>query len=204
MKDIIVVLGFILLGSFIAAELGIATSIVILLSGIIAHYTVSFDAPGIIEVLANIGLLTLLYVAGLEIDFDLMREELKTTFIMGFSAIIYLFGAVLILTTFFLGFEPYTALLATIALSATSIAVIYPILRSREGGDLDKNGKLILSSAMIAELCTICIWGVFFSDFSIMLTFLLPLCLYLHSRFHLSAERYSLILKATSWSLSLK
>jgi len=169
MKDIIIVLGFILLSSFIAVELGIATSILVLLGGVIAHYTISFDAPEIIEVLANIGLLTLLYIAGLEIDFDLMRKKIKPAFIMGFSSFIFPFAAIFILTNYFLGFLREEALLTTVALSATSIAVIYPILRSRAGGKLDEQGKLILSSAMVAELFTICTWGFFFSDFSILL-----------------------------------
>jgi len=169
MKDIIIVLGFILFCSFIAAEVGVATSILILFGGVVAQYTILIDAPEMIAVFANIGLLTLLYMAGLEIDFDLMREEIKPALIMGFSSFIYPFSAILILTVYFIGIEPYTALLATIAISATSIAVIYPILRSRSGGTLDESGKLILSSAMIAELCTICVWGLFFSKFSILL-----------------------------------
>lgn len=169
MKDIFIIVGFILLSSFIAVEVGIAPSILILLSGVVAHYTISFTAPEIIGILANIGLLMLLYIAGLEIDFDLLREELKPAFVMGFSSFIFPFAAVFILTTYILNFAPQQALLTTIALSATSIAVIYPILRSRCGGSLDEQGKLILSAAMIAELFTISVWGFFFSKFSALL-----------------------------------
>ncbi len=178
MKDIIIVSIAVVLSGVVAMEIGIITSIAELIAGMlvqlmIEHNILSFKTPEMIGVLANIGMLTLMYVAGLEIDLDLLRTKFGKSIVMGTSSFILPFVAILLLATYvvplFLPVNSEQALLSAIIISSTSIAMIYPVLKKRGGGDLGEQERLILGAAMIGELLTISVWTVFFSELSWML-----------------------------------
>ena len=188
MKDIIIVSVFIVLSGVVAMEIGIITAIAELMAGILVQLMleqgmVSFQTPEMIGVLANIGLLTLMYIAGLEIDFDLLRTKFKKSIIMGTSSFIFPFTAILILATYvvplFLPINSNQALLSAIIISSTSVAIIYPILKKRSGGELGEEEQLMLGAAMIGELLTISIWTVFFSTLSwVLIAFIIFLLIF--------------------------
>ncbi len=188
MKDIIIVSVFIVLSGVVAMEIGIITAIAELMAGILVQLMleqgmVSFQTPEMIGVLANIGLLTLMYIAGLEIDFDLLRTKFKKSIIMGTSSFIFPFTAILILATYvvplFLPINSNQALLSAIIISSTSVAIIYPILKKRSGGELGEEEQLMLGAAMIGELFTISIWTVFFSTLSwVLIAFIIFLLIF--------------------------
>lgn len=178
MKDIIIVSIAVVLSGVVAMEIGIITSVAELIAGmlvqlLIEHNILSFKTPEMIGVLANIGMLTLMYVAGLEIDLDLLRTKFGKSIIMGTSSFFFPFTAILLLAThvvpLFLPVNSEQALLSAIIISSTSIAMIYPVLKKRGGGDLGEQERLILGAAMIGELLTISVWTVFFSELSWML-----------------------------------
>ncbi len=75
-EEIIIMSALIVLSGFIALELG-------LLAGMLAHEFLPFEDIEIIEVLANLGILTLMYVAGLEIDLDQLERRFKPSFVIG-------------------------------------------------------------------------------------------------------------------------
>ena len=188
MKDIIIISICVVLSGVVAMEIGIITAIAELMAGIIVqlmlhHKLLSFDTPEMIEVLANIGVLTLMYVAGLEIDLDLLRTKFKKSIILGTSSFIFPFTAILLLATYitplFFPLDNQQALLIAIIISSTSIAVIYPVLKKRSGGVLGEEEQLILGAAMIGELLTISVWTIYFSTMSeVLITFIIFLTVF--------------------------
>ncbi|MCK4491137.1 MAG: cation:proton antiporter, partial [Candidatus Altiarchaeales archaeon] len=188
MKDIIIVSIAVVLSGVVAMEIGIITSVAELIAGmlvqlLIEHNILSFKTPEMIGVLANIGMLTLMYVAGLEIDLDLLRTKFGKSIVMGTSSFFFPFVAVFLMAThvvpLFLPVNSEQALLSAIIISSTSIAMIYPVLKKRGGGDLGEQERLILGAAMIGELLTISVWTVFFSELSWMLvTFIIFLFIF--------------------------
>ena len=124
-----------------------------------------------IDILANIGMISAMYIAGLDIDIDLLRLHLKKSLIIGFSGFLFPFLAIFILIigliSRMLNVNIHQALLLSIILSATSLSIIGPTLRKKYNGKIDEVGKLILSAAMVGELSAIIIWNLFFTKFSI-------------------------------------
>lgn len=133
-----------------------------LVAGIIIGPTVlGWIEPGpVVSVMAAIGVAFLLFLAGLELDLHVLKGVTLVRGALGF------------LLSFALAFalmEPLGAsgfilspLLVAIALSATSIGILVPVLR--DTGQLDTPvGHFTLAGASISEVGTIGLLGVFFA-----------------------------------------
>ncbi len=160
-EEIIIMSTLIVLSGFIALELGFTTAIAELLAGMLAQHFLHLDDSVIITVLADIGILILMYVAGLEIDLDQLQKRFKPSLLIGSFAFVFPFVSVFVLSHYVLGMDIDQTLITSIALSTTSIAIIYPILK--QTGAMTENKMIILSAAMITELMTMSMLGVFFT-----------------------------------------
>lgn len=158
--EIIIMSALIVLSGFIAIELGFTTAIAELLAGMIAGHFIEFSEGGIIEALADLGILTLMYVAGLEIDLDQLQRRFKPSIVIGFASFIFPLLFVFGFLQSILFLEVKQALLVAIALSTTSISIVYPILR--QAGCMTEDSRLILSSAMMTEIMGISALSLFF------------------------------------------
>ncbi len=170
-ESIVIVSAIIVLSGFIALELGITTAILELIAGIVAYNFFGFESTGMVNVLADIGILTLMYVAGLEIDLDMLRQKFRPSLTIGISSFLFPFLAIFFLCSHLLNFTDDQSRLAAIALSTTSIAIVYPILRESSFSDSDT--KLILSAAMVTDALTMSALGIFFTEFSLLLVLLI-------------------------------
>jgi Kef-type K+ transport system membrane component KefB len=113
-----------------------------------------------IEVIAVIGLALLLFLAGLEIEFDKLRGQVLRLTLMGFAisfaiavvAALILKGAGLI----------ETPLLVAIILCATSLGVLIPVLK--DAGEISSTfGQLIVAAGTIADFGAVILLSIFFS-----------------------------------------
>jgi Kef-type K+ transport system membrane component KefB len=113
-----------------------------------------------IEVLALVGLAFLLFLAGLEIDFNRLRGRLLRLAALGWVASLALaVAAGLALSAAGLVETP---LLVAIILSATSLGVIIPVLKDVD--ELDTRfGQLVLAAASIADFGAVILLSLFFS-----------------------------------------
>jgi Kef-type K+ transport system membrane component KefB len=119
---------------------------------------VSVDTP--IQVMSLVGLAFLLLLAGLEVDYERFRGRLLRLTAVGYAVS---FGLALLL-----GFGLHAGglvkspLLIGIALSATSLGVVVPVLK--DAGQVDTPfGQLVVAGASIAEIATIVLLSLFFS-----------------------------------------
>jgi Kef-type K+ transport system membrane component KefB len=117
--------------------------------------------PGpVVTVLASIGVAFLLFLAGLELDVEVLRGaplvrgslSFMLSFVLAFALMAPLGRSGLI----------FSPLLVAIMLSSTSVGILVPVLR--DTGNLDTPvGHFTLSGASAAEVGTIGLLGVFFA-----------------------------------------
>ena len=113
-----------------------------------------------IEVVALIGLGFVLFLAGLEIEFDKLRGQVLRLAALGFAVS---FGiAVLVGLTLSSAGLVETPLLVAIILCSTSLGVIVPVLK--DSGEISTPfGQLIVAAASIADFGAIILLTLFFS-----------------------------------------
>jgi Kef-type K+ transport system membrane component KefB len=119
---------------------------------------VELDEP--IEVLALIGLAFLLFLAGLEIDFERLRGRKLGVTGLGFAVS---FGLALVAALALQGLgQVKTPLLVAIILVATSLGVVVPVLKdaNRSSSEL---GQLVIAAASIADFGAVILLSLFFS-----------------------------------------
>jgi Kef-type K+ transport system membrane component KefB len=119
---------------------------------------VELDEP--IEVLALVGLAFLLFLSGLEIDFERLRGRKIAVTGVGF---VVSFGIALV-AAFALGAfgQVDTPLLVAIILVATSLGVVVPVLKDADKASSDL-GQLVIAAASIADFGAVILLSLFFS-----------------------------------------
>jgi Kef-type K+ transport system membrane component KefB len=113
-----------------------------------------------IEVLAKLGVAFLLFLAGLELDFDALRGRPLQFGLIGFAGSI----ALGLVVTIPLGLTDVIIdpLLVTIILSATSLGIVMPVLK--DAGQLSTRlGTLVIAACSVAEFGAIVFLSMFFS-----------------------------------------
>jgi Kef-type K+ transport system membrane component KefB len=119
---------------------------------------VSIDPP--IQVMSLLGLAFLLLLAGLEVEYDRFRGRLLRLTAFGYAISFGL--ALLIGLGLHAGGLVKSPLLVGIALSATSLGIVIPVLK--DAGQVSTPfGQLVVAGASIAELATIVLLSLFFS-----------------------------------------
>src|SRR5215217_8205628 len=113
-----------------------------------------------VQVVALIGLAFVLFLAGLEIEFEKLRGQLLRITLLGFALS---FAIALVVS---LGLEAGglvdTPLLVAIILCATSLGVLVPVLK--DAGEVSSTfGQLIIAAASIADFGAIILLTIFFS-----------------------------------------
>jgi Kef-type K+ transport system membrane component KefB len=119
---------------------------------------VHVDEP--VAVLALIGLGYLLFLSGLEVEFDKLRGSLLRTAVVSFAVSIgigIVVGLALKATN-----QVANPLFVAIVLSATSLGVVVPVLKD-SGAIATPFGQLLISAASIADVATIILLSLFFS-----------------------------------------
>jgi Kef-type K+ transport system membrane component KefB len=146
----------------LAPGLRLPSVVVELIAGIIVGPAVlgwvEVDDP--VRVLSIIGLAFLLFLAGLEIEFQKLRGRVLKVAAIGFAVSFAIAIAVgLILKAGGLVDQP---LFIAIVLSATSLGVVVPVLKdSGESGSTF--GQLLIAGASIADFATVILLTLFFS-----------------------------------------
>jgi Kef-type K+ transport system membrane component KefB len=133
---------------------------------IVAGIVVGPSVLGIVEVdeavqvVALLGLAFVLFLAGLEIEFEKLRGQVLRIALLGFALS---FAIALVVS---LGLEAGglvdTPLLVAIILCATSLGVLVPVLK--DSGEISSTfGQLIIAAASIADFGAIILLTIFFS-----------------------------------------
>lgn len=116
------------------------------------------DPP--VSILALVGLAFLLFLSGLEIDVERLRERIVKLSALGFAVSFAI--AILIGIGLRSGGLVRSPLFVAIVLVATSLGVIFPVLK--DSGNIDSSlGVLVIAAASIADFGSIVLLSLFFS-----------------------------------------
>ena len=119
-----------------------------------------------ITFLAGTGAIVLTFLAGAELDPTIFRTKWKEATVVGLVGFFAPFLGCAAVAHYLLGWGTMASWLAGVALSTTSVAVVYAVMLEL-GFNVTDFGKAILAACFINDLGTVIALGLIFSPFTI-------------------------------------
>jgi len=119
-----------------------------------------------IAFLAGAGAIVLTFLAGAELDPDVFRAKWKEASAVGLVGFFAPFLGATLVARYIVGWDWRASWLAGVALSTTSVAVVYAVMLEL-GFNQTTYGKAILAACFINDLGTVIALGLIFSPFTI-------------------------------------
>jgi Kef-type K+ transport system membrane component KefB len=150
--------------------LRVATSLSEILIGTLAGAVLGTAALGVdhvwVKFLAGAGAILLTFLAGAEIDPDAFRRQWKEATAVGLVSFFAPFLGCSAGAYWLLGWGGQASLLAGIAMSTTSVAVVYAVMLEF-GFNRTEYGKMVLAACFITDLGTVVGLGLIFAPFTL-------------------------------------
>ena len=141
------------LASLASVELGVSVALIEISLGVVAGNVLGLQSPPWMDFLASFGSILLTFLAGAEVDHQVMREKLKESLLIGGLSFALPFVGAWIFCAWVLGWPTPAAQIAGVALSTTSLAVVYAVL-VETGLTHSPLGKLIMASTFVTDFGT--------------------------------------------------
>ncbi|WP_297209999.1 MULTISPECIES: cation:proton antiporter [Thermodesulfovibrio] len=160
-----------LLSTVIATKLRLATALTEIAVGAIASLAIAGTGISIgendlwIKFIAGVGAIMLTFLAGAELEPEVMKTRWKETIGIGLVAFIAPFLGCTAVAYWLLGWSAKASWLAGVALSTTSVAVVYAVMLEL-GLNKTEFGKVILAACFVNDLGTVLALGLIFSPFT--------------------------------------
>ena len=119
------------------------------------------EVDSLLAALSLIGLAFLLFLAGLEVEFSLLRGRLLE--VVGLAFVVSLGIALAVGYAFAAGGVVRSPFLVAVILSATAAGVVVPVLKDAGVGSA-RVGQLVIAAASLADIATIVLLSLFFSQ----------------------------------------
>jgi Kef-type K+ transport system membrane component KefB len=167
-------LGLALLATLLSIWLGVATALSEIVVGTVAQLLIGAfvgsallgtDEPWI-RFLSGTGAIILTFLAGAELDPVVFREKWKETTGIGLIAFFAPFLGCAAFAYYGLGWSPRASWLAGVALSTTSVAVVYAVMLEL-GLNSTAFGKAVLAACFVNDLGTVIALGLIFAPFTL-------------------------------------
>ena len=157
-----------LVASMISIRVGISVALIEIILGFLAGNTLHLAPNDWINFLASFGSVLLTFLAGSEIDPASFRRFLKPSLVIGGIGFFLPFAAAWAFALYALHWHWQASQIAGIALSTTSVAVVYAVM-IETGLNKTDLGKLILSACFICDIGTVGALGVLFANYNVLL-----------------------------------
>lgn len=157
-------IGLALLAALISLRLGVSVALVEICVGTAGGNLLDLSPTAWIDVLAAIGSVVLTFLAGAEIDIQSVRGRWKETVAIGLVSFFGPFLGAMAYAYWIAGWSLAAAQIAGIALSTTSVAVVYAVLIER-GYNETELGRVILAACFITDLGTVLALGFIFARY---------------------------------------
>ena len=151
----------ILLASVVSIEAGISVALIEITMGVIAGNVLGLTSPPWMDFLASFASILLTFLAGAEVDHQVLRERLKESLLIGGVSFLAPFLGAWAVCAWALGWSGPAAQLAGVALSTTSLAVVYAVL-VETGLTHTAIGKLLMASTFVTDFGTALALAVLF------------------------------------------
>jgi Kef-type K+ transport system membrane component KefB len=143
----------IMLASMASVELGISVALIEISLGVMAGNFLGLTSPPWMDFLASFASIVLTFLAGAEVDPQVMREKFKESLLIGGLSFVGPFFGAWLFCAWILGWTAPAAQIAGVALSTTSLAVVYAVL-VETGLTHTPLGKLIMASTFVTDFGT--------------------------------------------------
>ncbi|OGA41697.1 MAG: potassium transporter Kef [Betaproteobacteria bacterium RIFCSPLOWO2_12_FULL_68_19] len=163
-------IGLALAAALLAIRLRIANALSEIVVGTLAGAMLGTTLLGVDETwvrfLAGAGAIVLTFLAGAELDPDAFRRQWKEASAIGLISFFTPFIACAAGAYWLLGWGERASLLAGIAMSTTSVAVVYAVMLEF-GFNRTDYGKMVLAACFITDLGTVVGLGLIFAPFTV-------------------------------------
>jgi Kef-type K+ transport system membrane component KefB len=143
----------ILLASMASVEFGLSVAIIEIVLGVIGGNWLGLHTTPWMDFLAGFAGIVLTFLAGAEVDPDLLREKWKESLLIGGISFLAPFLGTMAFVYWVLHWSEPAAQIAAVALSTTSLAVVYAVL-VETGLTETKIGKIIMASTFVTDFGT--------------------------------------------------
>ncbi len=150
----------IFISSLISLKLGLSVAIIEIVLGVVAG-NLGLKAEEWMMFLAGFGGIVLTFLAGAEIDTKLLKEKFKQSFLIGWFSFLTPFAGGFVYAYYAAGWSLSASLIAGIALSETSLAVVYSALVETKLSNTEV-GKMLMASTFITNTGTALILSILF------------------------------------------
>ena len=163
-------IGLALLAALLAAWLKVANALSEIVVGTLAQLVLgaAFLAPDQvwIKFLAGLGAIVLTFLAGTELDPQVFRRKWKEATAVGLVSFFAPFLGCAAAARWWLGWGVEASWLAGVAMSTTSVAVVYAVM-IEYGFNTTEFGKTVLAACFITDLGTVVALGLIFAPFTL-------------------------------------
>lgn len=163
-------LGLALLASIISIRVAISVALIEIVIGAIAGNTIGLQLTEWVNFLAGFGAILLTFLAGTEIDRGVVRRRFWSSMSIGVVGFLAPYIAVLLYARHVIDWSWPEAQIAGIALSTTSVAVVYAVM-IETGFNRTEIGKIILAACFVNDLGTVLALGIVFARYDLWLAF---------------------------------
>lgn len=154
-----------LVAALIAVRLKVAAALIEITVGMFAGNLIALHSNAWIDFIAGFGSIMLTFLAGAEIDPQVLRRQARPAAVLGFISFAAPFVCAMAYAYFGLRWSPDASKIAGVAMSTTSVAVVYAVML--ETGLAGKDfGQLILAACFITDLGTVIALGLLFADYN--------------------------------------
>jgi len=144
----------ILIASTISVEIGLSVALIELLAGVIVGNAFHLDVPSWLAFLGSFAGMVLTFQAGAEVDVPQFKREWKASLSIGLVSFFAPFAVVGLLAYYGLGWNHRQAEIGGLALSTTSLAVVYAVL-VETGLNRELVGKRLMSATFVTDIATV-------------------------------------------------
>ena len=161
-------IGLALVASIISIRVAISVALIEIMIGVVAGNTIGLTLTEWVNFLAGFGAILLTFLAGTEIDPIVVRKHFWSSISIGVVGFFAPYIGVLVYAHFAIDWPWSQAQIAAIALSTTSVAVVYAVM-VETGFNRTEIGKIILAACFVNDLGTVLALGVVFSHYDLRL-----------------------------------
>jgi len=149
----LVLAALVLLASVASVELGISAAILEITLGVIGGNFLGLEQREWVKFVAALGGILLTFLAGAEVDVRILREKSRESLWIGGLSFLGPFLGAMLVAHYMLAWSWPAAQLAGVALSTTSLAVVYAVL-VETGLTHTPIGKIIMASTFVTDFGT--------------------------------------------------
>lgn len=157
-------MGLALFATLLSVRIAVSIALLEIMVGVIGGNFLPLQRTEWVNFLAGFGSILLTFLAGAEVEPQILRRRFKESVGIGFLSFLMPFLGAMAYAYYIGGWSFPQAAIAGISLSTTSVAVVYAVM-IETGYNETELGKLILAACFITDLGTVVALGAFFANY---------------------------------------